>query len=331
MVSSASPNAGKIGLASRLVSTVLGVKPVFNVARDRARTMMNKRAAGLGFDWDQEVQDLRSQADNPGSPSVREGELSSNWLQLLAEVTNSELTYPDYYLKPFHAYEEGDLGWMPAMEGEVAAKTVHAQIWTGRDSPGDPEGDTRLRQSYHSVLQAQLPEAPQRILDIGCSVGMSSFALQDSYPDAQVEGLDLSPYFLSVAQYRNQQRVEKGLPNITWHHAAGENTGLPEQSFDLISVCLLFHEVPQDVALALLKEGRRLLKPGGHFCFMDMDPQSEVHRKMPPVILTLLKSTEPYMDQYFTLDVIKAFEQAGFETPTITPHTPRHRVVVGRK
>lgn len=315
------------GLASRLVNGVLNIKPVFNVARNRARTMMQRRAMNLGFDWQQEVDALKVKGETQEGTAA---DLSPTWNQALAEVTNPELSYPDYYLKPFHAYEDGNLGWGPALEVEVAAKTVHAQIWTGREVAGDPQGDARLRESYHAVLQAQLPAAPQRILDIGCSVGMSSFALQDAYPEAQIEGLDLSPYFLAVAQYRSQQRVERGLPSITWHHGAGESSGLPDQSFDLISVCLLFHELPQTASLALLQEGRRLLKPGGHFCFMDMNPQSEAHSKMPPYILTLLKSTEPYIDQYFSLDVRQAFEQAGFATPTITPNSPRHRTVIGR-
>jgi len=328
MTSAVTPPPSKPGLASRLVSGVLNVKPVFNVARNRARTMMQRRATDLGFDWEQEVEALKANGD-PTASAAPSG-LSSTWTQALASITNPELTYPDYYLKPFHAYEDGNLGWGPAMEVEVAAKTVHAQIWTGREVAGDPQGDARLRRSYHDVLQAQLPEAPRRILDIGCSVGMSSFALQAAYPEAEIEGLDLSPYFLAIAQHRNQQRIAQGLPSITWHHQAGENTELPDQSFDLISVCLLFHELPQDASLALLKEGRRLLKPGGHFCLMDMNPQSEAHSKMPPYILTLLKSTEPYIDQYFSLDVSQAFELAGFKTPTVTSNSPRHRTVIGR-
>jgi hypothetical protein len=52
---------------------------------------------------------------------------------------------------------------------------------------------------------------------------------------------------------------------------------------------------------------------------------------MPPYILTLLKSTEPYLDQYFTLDISQALMDAGFEKPTITPISPRHRAVIALK
>ncbi len=49
---------------------------------------------------------------------------------------------------------------------------------------------------------------------------------------------------------------------------------------------------------------------------------------MPPYILTLLKSTEPYLDQYFDLDIEKTFLQSGFTQPTITVNSPRHRTIV---
>jgi len=63
---------------------------------------------------------------------------------------------------------------------------------------------------------------------------------------------------------------------------------------------------------------------------MDMNPRSEVYAKMPPYILTLLKSTEPYLDEYFTLDIEQELVNAGFHQPVITPNSPRHRTVVAQ-
>ena len=52
---------------------------------------------------------------------------------------------------------------------------------------------------------------------------------------------------------------------------------------------------------------------------------------MPPYILTLLKSTEPYLDDYFSLDIESALVSAGFAPPTIVSNTPRHRTIIARK
>ena len=43
------------------------------------------------------------------------------------------------------------------------------------------------------------------ILDIGCSAGISTRALAEAFPEAaSVAGLDLSPHFLAVAEYRER-------------------------------------------------------------------------------------------------------------------------------
>ncbi|MFQ3680186.1 MAG: class I SAM-dependent methyltransferase [Pseudanabaenaceae cyanobacterium] len=300
-----------IGWTSRLVTAILGMPPLFAWAKRQARQMMIDRAEGMGVPWRQIVADWRSQDLAPD----------------LAAVENPAVVYPDYYTTSFHAYEEGNLGWEPAIEVEVAALAVHSRVFP----EGGPEGDARLRASYHGALQARLPQRPQRILDGGCSVGMSTFALQDVFPEAQVTGLDLSPYFLAVAHRRSQQAAAPQRRAIAWVHGLAEATGLPAGGFDLVSFCLVFHELPQEAAAAVLREAYRLLVPGGHFALMDMNPQSPVYAQMPPYILTLLKSTEPYLDQYFALDLAAELTAAGFEHITFDANSPRHRTVVARK
>jgi ubiquinone/menaquinone biosynthesis C-methylase UbiE len=282
------------------------VKPLANFAKNRARQMMIQRAEKIGVPWRDEAANLRSQP-------------LETWLDL---VRDRDLVYPDYYLRSFHAYENGNLGWESATEVEVAAKAVHAGIWPDAGA----EGDAKLRQSYHDIVTAKLPTPPRDIVDLGCSVGMSTFALQAVYPEANLTGVDLSPHFLAIAHYRSQQRNAK----INWVHAAAESTRLPESSFDLVSLCLVCHELPQTATREIFREARRLLRPEGHIAIMDMNPQSEVYANMPPYILTLLKSTEPYLDRYFTLDIEAELVAAGFDSPTITRNSPRHRTAIAQ-
>ena len=300
---------------SRLVNGVLAVPPLANWAKRQARTMMIKRAETIGVYWRQEHQNLCSRGE--------ESAFSPVWEQELAQLTQADLAYPDYYLTSFHAYEEGNLGWMPAMEVEVAAKTVHAKIWPEAGATGD----AKLRQSYHDILQTHVSRSPQHILDLGCSTGLSTFALQALYSEAEITGLDLSPYYLAVANYRSQQKNRA----ITWMHAAAENTRLEARSFDLVSLCLVAHELPQAATRSVLREAYRVLKPGGHFAFMDMNPKSEFLAKLPPYVLTLLKSTEPYLDQYFSLDLEQAMIEAGFEPPAVKFNSPRHRTLIAQR
>lgn len=297
----------KVGLASYLINQILAIKPLANFAKSRARNMMINRAESIGVPWRENYRQLRDR----------------NWEQELEAVANPSLDYPDYYLTSFHAYESGNMSWQAAWEVESAAYAVHAKIW----QDAGVQGDGRLRASYHRVLQQQLITPPQTILDLGCGVGMSSFALQETYPQAKVTGVDLSPYFLAVAQYRSQENKHQ----IKWLHRAAETTGLPDKSFELVSACLVFHELPTTAAEAIITEAYRVLRPGGCLAIMDMNPESEVFQKMPPYILTLLKSTEPYLDQYFSLDIATTFTEIGFNQPTIIVNSPRHRTIIGIK
>jgi len=296
-----SPNVG-----SWLVNGILAIKPLANFAKHQARQMIVKRAEKIGVPWTQEVEKLKAR----------------DWDSDFAQVQNPQISYPEYYLKPFHAYEKGDLCWEAALEVEVAAKAVHARIWQGTGV----EGDSQLRQSYHDILQAEIPHAPQDIIDLGCSVGMSSLALQTVYPQAKITGVDLSPYFLAVAHYRSQQQQT----NINWVHAAGESTGFEDNSFDLASMFLICHELPQSATRNIFAEMRRILRPGGYLAIMDMNPQAEAYKKMPTYVLTLLKSTEPYMDEYFSLDMAKTLIETGFHSPSIISNSPRHRTIIAR-
>ncbi len=297
----------KSNLASHLINGILDIKPLAKFAKHQARKMIINRAEKIGVPWRENVRQLSKH----------------DWAEELATIENLDLIYPDYYLCSFHAYETGNLSWESALEVESAAYAVHASIWP----EAGVNGDSRLRQNYHEILTQQLTISPQSILDIGCSVGMSTFPLQDLYPQAKITGLDLSAYHLAVAQYQSRQRNA----NINWVHGAAESTQLPEGSFDLVSAFLLFHELPQKQAKEIFKEASRLLRPGGYFTMMDMNPRAEAFGKMPPYVFTLLKSTEPYLDEYFTLDVTTALIDAGFNPPQITSMSPRHRTIVAQK
>ncbi|MBE9191689.1 class I SAM-dependent methyltransferase [Gloeocapsopsis crepidinum LEGE 06123] len=292
-------------IASRLVNRVLAIPPLANLAKHQARQMMIKRAEKIGVPWTKQVQKLKQ----------------LDWDTQLAQVENPELKYPDYYCCSFHAYEQGNLSWDAALEVEVAARAVHAGIWADAGA----EGDSRLRTSYHEILKNRVTQ-PRDILDLGCSVGMSTFALQAIYPQAKITGLDLSPYFLAVANYHAQQQNTQ----VNWVHAAAESTGLISASFDLVSIFLMCHELPQAATRQIFQEARRLLRPNGYLAIMDMNPQSEIYAKMPPYILTLLKSTEPYLDEYFALDIEETLMAAGFQDVMIAPNTPRHRTITAQ-
>ena len=50
---------------------------------------------------------------------------------------------------------------------------------------------------------------------------------------------------------------------------------------------------------------------------------------MPLALATIMKSTEPWADEYFSLDMFAAMAEAGFECLEYVPVNKRHRVMLG--
>lgn len=70
---------------------------------------------------------------------------------------------------------------------------------------------------------------------------------------------------------------------------------------------------------------------GGYVAMVDNNPKSPVIQNLSPVLFTLMKSTEPWSDDYYTLDVERLKQRVGFEHSVTVASDPRHRTIIGRK
>ncbi len=303
-------------LLSRLVNRAIKTPPLYALMKRQARQVIIKTAEKNGVPWRQTCVDL-------DTPEMR---------QRLEDVTNPAIAYPDYYQVPFHAYSEGNLCWQAAFEAAPATYAMALRVWP-QDNMSWQEAQSRLRQSFLTVLDQYGPAQVNDILDVGCSVGISTLSLHRHYVQkngqknaVRTVGLDLSPYMLAVAQTQDAEGEVS-----QWVHGAAESTGFPDQSFDLVTLQFVTHELPRQATRAIFAEARRVLRPGGALALVDNNPQSPVIQALPPVLFTLMKSTEPWSDDYYTFNLESALVEAGFETPVTVPSDPRHRTLVARK
>lgn len=293
-----------------LIDRLLAVEPLRRLLFLQARQLIIRTAERRGIAWRARREELVRQAE-----------------PLLASSTETATATPPYYRARFHAYQEGNLCWAAAGEAEQATDAMALRVWPGETL--EPEqAQRRLRDAIFAAIEPCLTVPVHSALDIGCSVGVGTLALKDwlerrEGADGAVEGLDLSPQMLAVARVRDAAgRIR------AWHHAAAEATGLPGDSFDLITLQFVCHELPAEATRAVLEEAARLLRPGGVVALVDQDPDSAVIRRLPAPIATLLKSTEPYLEEYFSLDLPRALEKAGFREVRRVACDPRHRVLV---
>lgn len=299
---------------SRLVNILIHTKPLYAVMKHQARQVIIKTAEKKGIPWRQSCQEIQQ--------TGVESKLST--------LTNPEVVYPDYYQVPFHAYSQGNLCWQAALEAPAATYAMALRVWKDEDLTWE-DAQKRLRVNFYEVLEQYTPEVVTDILDVGCSVGISTLSLHRHYQAKQAQsirtvGLDLSPYMLAVAQ-----TLDKEVEISQWCHSQGEKTDFADNSFDVITLQFVLHELPNLATVAVFREALRILKPGGCLGIVDNNPRSPVIQNLPPALFVLMKSTEPWSDEYYTFDVEAALEEVGFFHKTTVSVDPRHRAIIAIK
>ncbi|MGK7926286.1 MAG: class I SAM-dependent methyltransferase [Spirulina sp.] len=301
-------------ILSRFVNLLIQTQPIYNIMKRQARQVFIKTAEQNGISW----RDTYRELDRSPVKS------------LLSETTNPNLTYPDYYCVPFHAYDEGNLCWDAAFEAESATKAVGLRVWKGENLTWQ-EAENRMRGNFHKIIGEYSPPIVRDVLDVGCSVGISTHTLHHYYSQRQQDpvrtvGLDLSPYMLSVAKIRDTQgEIDR------WIHGNAEKTDFSEGSFDIVTLQFLLHELPHDASQAIFQEMLRILRPGGILGIIDNNPQSPVIQNLPPALFVLMKSTEPWSDEFYTFDVEATLKEVGFEYHLTAASDPRHRTIIASK
>lgn len=318
---------------SKLVNALIGAPVLSSVLKMGARRVIINTAEDKGIPWRQRSTEL--------------GQLlpESQRAEILASIQDPDLQYPQYYLRPFHAYDRGNLGWLQAFE--VASATKSMCIRTFRSEAVLPDHVTAFDRMHANVFDAIVTNAPEgwvdrrafAALDVGCGVGISTRdlarrLLAHGVDVARVEGIDPSPYFLAVASVdaaplgTDRTDVEH---LVSFRHALGERTHVSDETLDLFTIQLTTHELPTYATRAIVEEAFRTLKPNSVFALFDNDPKSPIIQNLSPVLFTLMKSTEPFLDEYFALDVEQLLKDIGFVNVKYVRTDPRHRTIVATK
>ncbi len=140
--------------------------------------------------------------------------------------------------------------------------------------------DTNFQDGVHMRMAeaAAVPEdgKVRRILDLGTSIGQFATSMKRSYPDAEVWGIDVGG---PMVRYAHMKAVDMGV-EVNFAQRLCEDTGFPDEHFDIVTSNLLFHEVKKQAAVDIIRETYRVLRPGGVFSPTDAnDPHQTAHAK----------------------------------------------------
>ena len=117
---------------------------------------------------------------------------------------------------------------------------------------------------------------PRRVVDLGCGSGLSTVALAQTFPQAEIVGVDLSPDMLAAAARR--------LPECRF--VEGDAASFDTAGFDLVFANAVMHWVPGH--LGVLRRIAQNLPEGGRLAVQSPDNEDEPsHRAMREVAARL--------------------------------------------
>jgi SAM-dependent methyltransferase len=109
-------------------------------------------------------------------------------------------------------------------------------------------------------FQERFPaEKPKRILDMGCAIGNATLQWARAFPGAEVHAIDVGA---PVLRYAHSRAQALGVP-VHFSQQNAEATDFEAGSFDLVVSHIMLHETSKTALSNILRECRRLLRPGG--------------------------------------------------------------------
>jgi len=236
---------------------------------------------------------------NAAMPSVMQEYGSINWAEELKGYRTDHDYYPDYLHAPIHGVTDGYtnpqncLAWDAAMDAIIPV--------------GHKVSCQQLREKMAELipLDAQI----ETVLELGAGTAEGAMALARRFPQATFTVTDVSPYMLVISKHKfNKAGFGGSVADLKEHRVKFEqvdarHTPYPDNSFDLVTSSLLFHETPKEWTPKILKEMYRITKPGGWVLYADTF-RGEYALKV--------SFPEPWLNDFISFNFEYEFAKAGF-------------------
>lgn len=262
-----------------------------------ARNWFIERSQKKGIDWNKYKKHYKEYEDE---------------LLMIEDLTSNKfIYYPTYYKKKFHGYDNGNLNWEATYEAIPATYSISSNYWKDIDPI---KSHNWVRGNYSENIKKYYNSTNKsynnlECLDIGCSVGIGTEFLYKNMPNIKLVGLDLSPFFISLAKFRSKR---KKLP-INYIHSNAEFMPFKKESYDLITAQFMFHEIPNKYTKNILKESFRVLKNDSVIAIIDFDIEKLNNNTIINFIRRkIFEITEPHIKEYCNTNMTQLLYETGF-------------------
>ncbi|OGT27462.1 MAG: hypothetical protein A2Z17_01860 [Gammaproteobacteria bacterium RBG_16_66_13] len=143
-----------------------------------------------------------------------------------------------------------------------------------------------------------------RVLDLGCGTGTLTLLAKQTYPDADIVGIDPDPEVLARAR---SKAAQAGVA-ITWDKGLATSLPYPDRSFDRVLSSLVLHHLKRPDRQAAFGEVWRVLRPGAEFHIVDFGPPRTLPMRFVAALLRPLEEASDHFDGLLPGQI----EDAGF-------------------
>ena len=115
------------------------------------------------------------------------------------------------------------------------------------------------------LVESIYPQDDESILEFGFGTGQNLILVKNQNQNIRLTGLDIDPKVKDIANYK----LAKNNLTVPLDLYSGNIFPYPDNHFDKIYSCLVFHQLDADTKTNCLKEIYRVLKPGGELIIAD--------------------------------------------------------------
>ena len=251
-------------------------------------------------------------------PAIRRNQeqLNKTAADLLAEAPNKVTLNPDLeiprsvsdidvHLSPgsYHSeYAENDIA-----AGAIYDNSIHVFAFNQMGRNIDDIGHT-----MSNYIRLNFPDfKPENILDCGCTVGNNTLPWKQTFPEAQVTGIDVSA---PLMRYAAARAASMGF-NVDFAQMNATSLQYPDNHFDVVFSSMFLHELPLKDIRAYMKEAYRVLKPGGLLLTMELPPNKSLDAYEQFYLdWDCYYNNEPFYKAFRDQDAQELLSKAGFNT-----------------
>lgn len=160
-----------------------------------------------------------------------------------------------------------------------------------------------------------------RVLDMACGPGFTACELARAVgPQGTVTGVDINEELIATA---HQAKAAEGVENVSFRTGNVYELSLPENTFDFVYARFVFQHL-ENPQLAL-SNVRKILKPGGVLCILDVDDNWTSFAPESDAFVTFIRRTGAGQrrkggNRLIGSQLCGLLKQAQFEDVSVTIH-----------